>query len=311
MTLDNKTRRALEKKNAVLAAKAGGEFVRNCSLYLSADKVTQERINKIISWYTQGRQLAEMIRVFNGQASSNENRVKKLPSLSIIDLYGILYKALSLKQIKQRRKHLEFEFDLVEFYSFFQSWRRGYTESELVNIKTLKASRIARLRCLAAIKLRFYTSDRHIKELDSSRLLSIMRSAEATLVNGRPAYVIYMDKFPLEIIEEFNLPRLHEDAPEFTHANPNLHLPVPITNLGSTHNVPSYTQQSAEEEVVVVDGLDDLVWGNDSEEDGHTKENEEELLVELEVVEIPSVAPFIPALTEEEKEEGFQNLFDD
>lgn len=315
-----------ERRAESMRVKQDGDYIRNCAVYFKEENVGQERINKVINWYNRDKEIAEIVRAINGNFTATGDRHKKIPAFGMIDVYSILYAALLKKQIKQRRKHLEFEMRLDEFYQLFIAWRKGYTNDELLMMKTLKAPKIARQRVIASIKTRFYTLNREIKEVSTGKLLEVLRGATVTMIDGRPCYVIYMDEVDPSILEEYNLPRIDPNNPEFplettpipTGLHP-IHTELHQLPTGKTleiHSLPA--REIPVNDDATGDTLDNLTWDAEEEAefgDPHkppTKEQEEDVINSIEE-NFPLPAPTVKeaeGISEEEKNNILNSILD-
>ncbi len=207
-------------------------FVRDCPLWWRPENIPAEIGKLIENHYRNGMQLLLIMKCVNGRI--HKHRSATVNPLSVLDLYAYLYSRQAegrkpgtlipeAQRTFQRKEHLEIEMQLDHFHRFFHSWREGMDDEDLLELRTIKASAKVRKSVLAAIKTRVRTAGLATKAIDNDKFDEIMSHAQLTVIDGRPAYVIFASDIPPDILMRHRVPRHRPDgSPESTANDPLL-----------------------------------------------------------------------------------------
>lgn len=157
---------------------------RVVELRFRPDQIGQENVDKVIRYYNNGVELNTIVKTVNSSLPFNMR-------LSLVDVYTVLFVAKSKKEVKQRRKFLEFELPLDEFAKVYREWKKGKLEADIPF--AIEGSHLGVTRVLRSLYNRRRVTERkqRLEEITDAQI--VLGQGTVMLVEERQAIVIFLD----------------------------------------------------------------------------------------------------------------------
>jgi len=203
----NKAENNISKKNGLPPV-----YKRDIHLIYKEEQIGEKMLERIRLYYTKGAQMKQILNMISTSSESiNITTPKPGMRLSIADLYIIIYVSIKNKKLIQRKKFLDFELTCSQFIRVLSLWRKGMSDSHILDDGDLKKAPAAAIkRTIQNIRKRYYSMKKKFNdppdeghwspEILKSLIRDIM-CATKSIIDGRPCYIIYTDAISQETFD--------------------------------------------------------------------------------------------------------------